>query len=261
MSARKIQKQVCVQCFQPFEAEPHPRFGSVPTKCPKCRRTDPYRQFISRKCVGEWIVQNDVDWKALMKQIEKPLRENADRPWKYDFKGREHGAIWSGRIVVWAEEPPAKGEIILIRQMQSTYQIRVAYEEYGSIGALFKFREVVNVKKPIFLPLDSEEGELAEETHEYFVLEKVNQELQPQYRLVLYTIGEKTTLKGYGRQEFMEFEHDPQSIDLAIAYGQFRTGRAWRRTVLSLLPLNDQIVIKRFGHTGSGKVFSEQLSF
>lgn len=250
--------RVCIECFTPFHAEPHPKFDNLPLRCPKCRpQSDPLRRFIRREKVNEWTVINQVDWPRLMLRIDKPRRRNGDLPYLYDKKGREHGASWSGRIVVWAKEPPRAGQLITIREMKSTWQMKAKYEKRFSIGASMRSGYPVEYMDRSLVPLDSDEGQFEEEEHRYFVLEPAAADAKPAGQLVLVTRHSKTTLKGYGRQYHEKIVWPKGVQRLASAGGAYRSGRADGSTVLAIIPINTTARVETSGVTGSGMPIDE----
>lgn len=250
--------RVCIECFEPFYAEPHPRFGSLPLRCPKCRRqSDPLRRLVKRERVTEWIVLNQVDWPRLMLKIDKPRRREGDLPFLFDRRGQEFGADWSGRIVVWAKEPPVTGETVLIREMVSTWQVRAKYETHYSISASFRAGVPVPYTKRTLVPLDSNDGQIETEEHRYFVIEPAPGRT-PTGQLVMVFFRTKTTIKGFGRQIFGKIVWPKGYEILASASGSYRSGRATGTQYLAVIPLDSAVRVVHSGVTGGGDSFREE---
>lgn len=263
---------VCHGEFVAYEMED----GRMPTACQKCNSLLKARHpgvVEGRKCLEVYrsvkVVTDLPAWKIITTKTGDCF--------KTDIMGRQGGASWRGRIVIWArgfgETPPKTGDYVNVRLMESTIRpkrktigrkldklsgpiskqawdlARSQVVEGSDMDSL-----VAEAKREVEERFAEELGRL--ETHVYVVLEPAtpDEELTEDERkanlmLVFANAYSKTTLKGLGRQFHANLETENVVSVLGRAYGGARSGRFGTDYVLAVVS-PDHPLIRRFSEGG-----------
>lgn len=224
--------KVCADCNLAFVAYS----DRVGDRCPRCvdiRQKRPSR-VSTREKIAEWIVKIDslppVAWENFQ------ATKNDDPVFRLDLRGREFGKAWHGRIVIYAQEKFATGDVCRLRLMEARHEVRAAYVLKSTLHhGTVSIRETIPVYK-------TEMGEIETETREYFVLEAA-ENAQPQAKLVYCQAFSKTTLKGLGRQWIETIVFDPEPFFQKKVRGGVRSGRLWTDGILAVVPMDGKVNI------------------
>ncbi len=246
---------ICRECGKRFPSFPHPIRKTTVKTCPGCRRTDPYREWSGFSHEDSY---KGILWQADIKleQIQEPLREDATRPWKWDFSGSEFGAGWSGRIVIWSADEIKKDDVVDIDIITTTYNVWLLHETKVSMGGssraggLVYYTEVKRVAFPSGGQPAKKDAIPGIEAHRYLKISKSQSITPPRWRLVTASVCYKTTLKGLGAQWHEELHIPNGTITLASASGRVRSGRLGGEMKVLLLPVSTTATLIRSGHGG-----------
>lgn len=238
----------CRKCGKSFETRPHPRFGTLPKTCPKCRQSLPTHRLISRERRGKWqgvlIKSLPGTWREFV--ANKP---NAAKRYKIDVSGRRFGASWFGRIVIWADREFGPGDIVDVVQMKATYQVRLRAITQYSTGAAFAGFPGVYYTVYEHLPLDhqpeSEDERVFDstETHEYLVLYP-SDIAEPTLKM-----GWLTAIQKWNRDDQLEIPRE--TVFVKQIAGTSRTGRHSGQGVLVILPVDAEAKVIRVHDKGA----------
>ena len=268
MEQLEPKKAVCVECGKEFLAFPT-RFGTYPKRCPDCLARlhaerggyQVTRKLLERVVVNAWVRLRLDSLPANWEKVQIEEKHHSRPAYKIDFKGREFGASWSGRIVMWADEPILPGNLVDLEQMEARYQVCVSYETHHSVGAAYKgYDATYTIRK--HLPLTECQEELDETTdpsgprsevdsHVYYRMRPAR-DGQATGRLVYVEGTSKTTLKGLGAQYHVKITIPPDAEVLSHVHGHYRSGRAGGDGYLLVLPLASKIIVMGSGCSGSG---------
>lgn len=223
--------RLCEECGEPF-IQFHQRGEQL--RCPTCQDT---RQ-------GRPSVVQDREFLAIYDGVqivslppgswhEFQATSKDEARYRMDVSGAMYGAAWSGRIVLWSEQPVQTGEVVRLRHMQSTHQVKAVYEarvrndfDTGQIVG-YSAREVIPVTE------EHESARIETEQHEYIVFEPSL--VAPQWRLEWASAYSKRTLKGFGKQVDSRIV-GPEPEWLVEVSGGVRSGRTHTVGRLALFP-------------------------
>ena len=245
----RLSREACRDCGKYFVYYPQNLpSGEAPKRCPRCK--DVYQ---GRPSVVEGREEvafyEAVEVKNLPAQwVEYTPAYSGDIGcWLMVVKGKDFGADWKGRIDIFAPRAISPGEVVNIRDMETTHRVKVVSETRQTLhhGEVAVEHEV---------PLDYGEGTEVMRKRRYLVLEPTTPGTEPKSRLVWATAYTKTTIKGLGRQFWSKIEGS--SIAEWRITGGVRSGRAHTTGVLAIVDANHPIVASTTGDYQGKKIYN-----
>lgn len=222
---------------------------TVPRRCSRCQDIAQGRPSVAetRKEVAFYEAVQVINLPATKwEEYQTGVAEDYPR-YRMDIRGRVFGASWNGRIVIYADHSVVAGQVVNIREMEVTHQVKVKTVlrqtlEHGTVTVEHEF------------PVTGDEGEKALRTRRYFVLEAAEPGTEPKARLVWATAYTKTTLKGFGRQFWSQITGSPIA-EWRIS-GGVRSGRAHSVGVLAIVDEEHPIVASTTGDHKGEKMYN-----
>lgn len=266
---------VCENCSTAFVSY-QPASRPAPKRCPACNDRKQFRPSVAlerreitrfegvrvHSLPGEWVAYDTKDRTR----------------YKIDVRGAEFGRAWDGRIVIYAEHSFRSGDIVTLREMSVTHEVRAHYTERTTSAFTQLKGGPSSVTKRVTLPIQATEltaasnrifgddvkrglAESVVETEEraYVVLERAaDGTRRPEGRqLVWLTATEKTTLKGLGAQYASSIHGEPvwsKSIG-----GGVRNRRRWTTAMLAITDHDHPVTVAQdYYVTGSGQVVAPE---
>ncbi len=234
----RLSSQPCRECQKYFIFWPEklPGEGAFPKLCSTCQDVRQGRPSVAVER-REIAVYDAVEIVGLPSAEWQEFQgTKTDSPaYKIDVRGKEFGADWNGRIIIYAARPYSVGEIVSIRHMEVVHRVKAVSEERQTVYGK------VDVEK--ILPVTAEEGDEKLFTGQYLVLEEAKKEVVG--KLVWAEAHTKTTIKGFGRQYWAEVSGQP--LAEWRVNGGVRSGRAHTTGVLAIVSEDYPLVIQRTG--------------
>ena len=256
MATGELELRICRTCGKQFVWYNDMAYGDKPTHCPSCADKLQKRPsvVVERKMLRQWrgVKIESLPKKGQWQEFQTGYK--SDKPvWKLDIKGKEFGARWSGRIVIYAHEPYKPGDVIDIREMVAKHEVKVIRWRRPTIHGSWVTEEQE-------IPL-TEEPEVREDqevatvvnSRPYLVFERPTEQHED---LELHWVQRysKTTLKGFGAQYWYTINSDA-AIAAWRVYGGARSGRFNTTGVLAITAPGHPVIVQGFGEAKDEDVY------